>query len=84
MRNIIIDLQTPDIWKIQLTITFNFISSTDIEKERVMHSKSNNIIFTSYNDANEVVDELFDSLRSRYEENLETSMKEKEFIFNSI
>ena len=84
MRNIIIDLQTPDIWKIQLTITFNFISSTDIEKERVMHSKSNNIIFTSYNDANEVVDELFDSLRSRYEENLETSMKKKEFIFNSI
>ena len=70
--------------KNQLTITFNFISSTDIEKERVMHSKSNNIIFTSYNDANEVVDELFDSLRSRYEENLETSMKEKEFIFNSI
>ena len=49
-----------------------------------MHSKSNNIIFTSYNDANEVVGELFDSLRSRYEENLETSMKEKEFIFNSI
>ena len=84
MRNIIIDLQTPDIWKIQLTITFNFISATDIEKERVMHSKSNNIIFTSYNDANEVVGELFDSLRSRYEENLETSMKEKEFIFNSI
>ena len=35
-----------------------------------MHSKSNNIKFT---DANEV--ELFDSLRSRYQENLEKSIK---------
>ena len=37
-----------------------------------MHSKSDNIKFTSYNDANEVVNKLFDSLRSRYRINLET------------
>ena len=35
-----------------------------------MHLKSN---FTPYNDANEVVDELFESLRSRYQGNLRTS-----------
>ena len=40
-----------------------------------MHSRSNNIKFTSYNDANEVVSELFESLRSRYQGNLETSMR---------
>ena len=28
-----------------------------------MHSKSNNIKFTAYNDANKVVHELFDSFR---------------------
>ena len=75
MKNIIIDLQNSDTWKIQLKIAINFTSSTDAEEERIMHSRSDNIKFTSYNDANEVVDELFDSLRSRYHRNLETSMR---------
>ena len=37
----------------------NFIAYKDAEKDRVMHSKSDNRKFMSYNDANEVVDELF-------------------------
>ena len=49
-----------------------------------MHSKSNNTKFTFDNDGNEVVDELFESLRSRYQANLETSMEEKELIFDSV
>ena len=60
MRNIIIDLQNSDTWKNQLTIAINFISSKDAEEERVIHSRSNNIKFISYNDANEVVDKLFE------------------------
>ena len=43
-----------------------------------MYSKSDNIEFTSYNDAKESVHGLFDSLRSRYQGNLETSMRERE------
>ena len=39
-----------------------------------MHSSSGNIKFAPYNDAN-VIDKLFKSLRSRYQENLKTSMK---------
>ena len=35
-RNILIDLQNSDEWKIQL-IAINFISSKDAEEERVMH-----------------------------------------------
>ena len=49
-----------------------------------MHSKSNNIKFTPYNNANEVVDEPFESLLSRYQCNLETSMDRSEFIFDSV
>ena len=49
-----------------------------------MHSRSNNIKFTYYNDAKEVVDELINSLRSRYQGNLETSMRESDFIFDSV
>ena len=35
-------------------------------------------------DANEVVDDLFESLRSRYKGNLETSMRGRDFSFDSV
>ena len=57
----IIDLQESDTWKARLTFATNFISSKDAKKESVMHSE-----FTSYNDANKVADERFDSIFSRY------------------
>ena len=44
----IINLQKSDTWKIQLTIAINFVSSKDVDKERVMHSESDNIEFMSY------------------------------------
>ena len=56
LKNIIIGLQISDAWKIQLTNAINFISSKDAEEEHVMHSRSNDTKFTSYNDANKVVD----------------------------
>ena len=66
MKYIIINLQKSDTWKIQSTVAINFISSKDLEeKERVMHSKRDNIEFMSYDNANEVVDKLFESLLSR-------------------
>ena len=62
LRNIIIDLQNFDTWKIQLTFAINFISSKVAEGECVMYSRSDSIKFTSFNDANKVVNELFESL----------------------
>ena len=61
----------------QLTLFF----SQDVDEERITHSSSDNIKLTSYNDANEVAAELFDSLRSRYQGNLETSMRERAILF---
>ena len=83
MRDIIINLQNSDAWKIQLTIAINFISSEDGEEEHVMHSSSGNIKFTPYSYAN-VIDELFESLRSKYQVNLKTSVRGSDFIFNSV
>ena len=74
MRNIIVDFQNSDTWKIQVTIATNFIYSKEAEEECVMHSRNNNIELTSYNDVNKIDDELSESLRSRYQEYLETSM----------
>ena len=42
-----------------------------------MYSKSNNMEFMPYDNANEVVDSLFDSLLLRYLVGLETSMRER-------
>ena len=66
LRDIIINLQKFDTWKIQLTIAINFISSQDVDEELVLHSKSDNIEFIRYHDANEIVIEIFESLLSRY------------------
>ena len=79
-----IDLQKSDTWEIQLTIAINFISSKDAEEECVMHSKGDNIKFTSYSDSNKVVKELFVSFSSRHLANLETSMKGSEFVFDLV
>ena len=79
-----IDLQNSDTWKNLLTIAIDFISSKNAEEEPVMHWSSHSVKFTSYNDANEVIDELFESLRSRYQGNLELSMRDNDFIFDSV
>ena len=84
MKDIIIDLQNSDTWKIQLTTGIKFISSKDAEEERAIPSRSNNLKFKSDNDSNELVYEHFESLHSRYQGNLETSMRGRYFIFNSV
>ena len=56
-------------------IAANFISSKNVDEERVMHSKSDNIELMWYDIANMVVNELFESLLSRYQISLETSMR---------
>ena len=65
LRDIIINLQKSDTWKTQLTTAI--ISSKNVDEERVMHWKSNNIEFMSYHNANEVVNELFESLLLKYQ-----------------
>ena len=65
LRSVIINLQNSDAWKTQVTIAINFISSKDVEEERVMYSNSGNIKFTPYSDANDVIDKLFKSLYQR-------------------
>ena len=84
MRDVIINLQKSNTWKIQLTIATNFISSEDVDEERVMHSKSDNAKFMTNDDTNDLVDELFKLLLSRYQFGLETSIRGSNFIFYSV
>ena len=67
MKGIINKLKKFDTWKIQLTIANNFISYIDNNEERVMHSKSDNIEIMINDEADEVIEKLFESLKNRYQ-----------------
>ena len=67
----------------QLTTAINFISSIDNDEERLMHSKSDNIEIMINDETQEVIKELFDSLKNRYQSNLE-SIKGSEFVFDYV
>ena len=55
LEHIIIDLKNSDTWKIKLTIAINFISTKDVDEERVMHSKSDNMEIMINDKADEVI-----------------------------
>ena len=60
-----------------------FFSSKKTDEERVMHSKSDNIEIIINDKADEII-ELFQSLLSRYQIGLETSMKGSDFVFDCV
>ena len=50
-----------------------------------MHLSSDNTKFTTYSVvANDVIENFFDSLRSKHHDSLEKSMKGSNFIFDSL
>ena len=49
-----------------------------------MYWKSDNIEAMTYYNANEVIEEIFKSLLSRYQIGLETSLKGSHFVFDSV
>ena len=72
------------MWKIQLTMATNFISSKDSSETRTMHTKSNNIEIMTDNETDEIIRELSESLLQRYQERLEESMRGSEFAFDGV
>ena len=77
------NLDKSDTWKIQLIIANNFISSIDNDEERVMHSKNDNTEIILNDEADKVIKEVLDSLKNRYQNNLE-STKGSQFVFDYV
>ena len=71
-------------WKIQLTLSINFISSKDSDETCNMHTKIINIEIMVGSETDENIEELFKSLLQRYQEVLEESLKGSEFIFDGV
>ena len=70
-------------WKIRLTMGINFISSKDLRETCTMHARSDNIKIMMGSETNDIIEELRESLQ-KYQEGLEQSMRESEFVFDSV
>ena len=82
--NKITERKTQSEWKVQLTMAINFISSKDSDKTRTMNAESNNVEIMMGSETDEIIEEVFKSFLQRYQEGLEESMRESEFIFDSV
>ena len=63
----------------------NFISlKPGSDQTRIMYTRSNNIeiMFGDHND--DIIEQLFESLLQKYEENLQNKMRGSEFEFDSV
>ena len=68
----------------QLSMQMIFVSFIDANKALEMHTKSNNIAIMSGIETEDVINDLFDTFRKRYQEGLETKMKGSSFTFERI
>ena len=59
LSDMIIDYKTQEEWKIQLTVSINFISSKDSGETRNLRTKSNNIEIMIDNETDEITERLF-------------------------
>ena len=72
-------------WKIQLMVQITFISSLSTGKFRTIHSKSDNVEILIGIETDDIINELFESFLRKYQERLETKMRERSnFVFESV
>ena len=71
------------VWKVQLTIEVNFISLKPGSDETfIMYTRSDNIERMFGDDNDDIIEQLFESLLKKYEENLQNKMRGSEFEFD--
>ena len=71
--------------KVQLTIEVNFISlKPGSDETRIMYTRSDNIEIMFGDDNDDIIEQLFESLLKKYEENLTNKMRESEFEFHGV
>ena len=71
-------------WKIQLSMRIIFVSFTDANETREMHTKSDNITIMGGVETESIINELFNTFHKRYQEGLETKMRGSSFTFERV
>ena len=67
MKDLINTIEKSNTWKIHLVVVINFIFSKVIGGEPLRNSKSVNIEIMIYDKKDEIIDESFESLLSKYQ-----------------
>ena len=71
------------VWKIQISMRVNFISSKDTGETRTIYVWSDNVSIMWGSDTDDIIRELFGSFLHNYQEELKI-IKGSEFIFESV
>ena len=70
--------------KVQLTVGINFIHTTDREKSRTFHVKSDNVVIRQGSDTNDIITNLFESFFSKYEHDENILRNGSNFSFENV
>ena len=84
LKDLIDDHKSKNEWKIQLSMRIIFVSFTDANETHEMHTKSDNITIMRGVETEDIINELFNTFRKRYQEGLETKMKGSSFTFACV
>ena len=85
VRELIEEYKQKGKWKVQLTMEVNFISLKHGSVEsRIMYTRSDNIEIMFGDDNDDIIEQLFESLLQKYEENLQNKMNGSEFEFDGV
>ena len=85
MRELIQEYKLKGEWKVQLTIEVNFISlKPGSDETRIMYTRSDNVEIMFGDGNHDIIEQIFESLLQKYEENLQNKMKGSSFEFNDI
>ena len=85
LRELIEEYKLKGEWKVQLTIEVNFISlKPGSDETRIIYTRSDNIEIMFGDDNDDIIEQLFESLLKKYEENLQNKMRGSECEFDGI
>ena len=71
------------VWKIQINMHFNFISSRDTGETRIYYVWSDNLSIMQGEDANTIIREIFRHFLHNYQQKLKM-IKGSDFVFESV
>ena len=84
-RELIEEYKLKEEWKVQLTIEVNFISlKPSSDETHIMYTRSDNIEIMFGDDNDDIIEQLFESLLQKYEENLQNKMRGSDFEFDGV
>ena len=85
LRELIEEYKLKGEWKVQLTIEINFISlKPGSDETRIMYTRSDNVEMMFGDDNDDIIEQLFESLLQKYEENLQNRTRGPDSEFDGV